>query len=141
VEGGSGGVLDTDMQKIVVPDLALPGVPSMSTPRVYRARTARDVRALAKDALALPRVGRDFSRTERILIRLDVYGDAAATAALLNRQGQKMVDLPLAPAEVGGTHQLELPLGSLAPGEYVIEITATEGGAAIKALVPLKVGR
>jgi hypothetical protein len=52
-----------------------------------------------------------------------------------------MVDLPLAPAEVGGTHQLELPLGSLAPGEYVIEITATEGGAAIKALVPLKVGR
>ena len=141
VEGGSGGVLDTDMQKIVVPDLALPGVPSMSTPRVYRARTARDVRALAKDALALPRVGRDFSRTERILIRLDVYGDAAATAALLNRQGQKMVDLPLAPAEVGGTHQLELPLGSLAPGEYVIEITATEGGAAIKALVPLKVGQ
>ena len=139
VESASGGVLDRDTQEIVVPDLSARDAPLMSTPRVYRARTAREIRTLATDADARPRVGRDFSRTERALIRFDLYGDDAV-AALLNRTGEKISDLPVSLAEAGGTHQIELPLAALAPSEYLIEITATAGAAENRVLVPLKVG-
>ena len=58
------------------------------------------------------------------------------TAALLNRGGQKMSDLPVVAAVTGGTHQIDLGLGAFAPAEYLIEI----GVGTTKELVPLKVG-
>lgn len=131
---GGRGVLDSEMRTIVVPDLESAPA-ALSTPRVYRARTARDVQAIARDADAVPLAGRDFSRADRVLIRFDVYGDAAPTAALLNRNGQKMADLPVAAAAVGGTHQVDLGLGAVAPGEYLIEIGVGDS----KELVPVRV--
>jgi hypothetical protein len=47
-----------------------------------------------------------------------------------------MADVPIAAATVGGTHQIDFGLGSIPPGEYLIEIAAP--GA--KELVPLKIG-
>ena len=87
-----------------------------------------------------PIAGREFSRTERLLIRFDVYGTAAATAALLNRGGTKMADVPVAQASAGGTHQIDLSLAPIAAGEYLIEITAKGPSGDAKELVPLRIG-
>ena len=50
---------------IEVPDLTAPQV-AISTPRVFRVRTARDLQALAADGNATPVISREFSRTERL---------------------------------------------------------------------------
>lgn len=139
VEGEAGGVLDNEQRNMTVPDFSAPAS-LMSTARVFRARTPRDAQALAKDAAAVPMVAREFSRTERVIIRFDAYGDAAATAALLNPAGKKMADVPVMPAAAGGTHQVDMPLASLAAGEYIIEITAKGAAGETKELVAFKVG-
>ena len=134
-----GGILDSEIRKFAVPDLTSPDA-AISTPQVYRARNALEFRTIASDAAAVPAVARDFSRTERLLIRFDVYGPATATAALLNRGGQKMADVPIANAAAGGTHQIDLSLASVAAGEYLVEITVKGTGTEVKELVPLRIG-
>ncbi len=135
IEAEGGGVIDNDIRKLDVPDLTTPGA-AISTPRVYRARTALDFRAAASNADAVPAATREFLRRDRLLIRFDVYGPDAPAAALLNRAGQKMADLPIAAASAGGTHQIDFGLGSVAPGEYLVEISAGD----VKELVPLRIG-
>ena len=134
-----GGVLDSEIRSIVVPDLTRPDA-AVSTPRVHRARTARDVQMIVADAGAVPTVGREFSRTERLLIRFDVYGNATPSAVLLNRGGQKMADVPVTAAAAGGTHQIDLGLSAIATGEYLIELTVTGATGEAKELIPLRVG-
>ena len=134
-----GGTLDSEIRTIVVPDLTSPDA-ALSTPRVHRARNALDFRTIAADAIAVPGVGRDFSRTERLLIRFDVYGNGTPTAILLNRQGQKMADVPVTATTVGGTHQIDLSLASIATGEYLVEITVKGATGEAKELVPLRIG-
>ena len=135
---GAGGVIDTEIRTLIVPDLTTPDA-AMSTPRVFRARTARDFNALAGDAMAVPLAGREFSRAERLLIRFDIYGNALPSAVLLNRAGQKMADLPVAAAVSGGSHQIDVGLGAIAAGEYLIEITVKGGLGEVKELVPIRV--
>ena len=134
-EAGRGGVLDTEVRDVTVPDLTSPD-PALSTPRVFRARTAREFQATVRDEDAVPHAARDFSRTERLLIRFDVYGAERPAAVLLNRNGDKMADLPIQPAVSGGTHQIDFALGVVPPGEYLVEVSAGEA----KELVPLRVG-
>ena len=135
---GAGGVIDTELRTLVVPDLTTPDA-ALSTPRVFRARTARDFNALAADGLAVPLAGREFSRSERVLIRFDVYGNALPSAVLLNRAGQKMADLPVTAAVSGGTHQIDVGLGAIAAGEYLIEIAVKGGLGEVRELVPIRV--
>lgn len=125
LEAAEGGVLDNETRTITVPDLTGPDS-GLGTPRVFRARTARDFQALASDGAAIPAPGRDFSRTERLLVRFSVYNGGTPAAALLNRGGQKMSDLAVAPATAGGTHQIDLPLSGLPPGEYLVQITSSD---------------
>ena len=134
-----GGTLDSEIRTVTVPDLTSPDA-ALSTPRVHRARTALDFRTIAGDANAVPGIARDFSRTERLLIRFDVYGNATPTAVLLNRTGQKMADVPVVATTVGGTHQIDLSLASVATGEYLVEITVKGATGEAKELVPLRVG-
>jgi VWFA-related protein len=130
-----GGVLDNEIRDITVPDLT-GSDRTLSTPRVHRARTAREFQMAVRDPDAVPIASRDFLRTDRLLIRFDVYGADAPAATLLNRNGQKMADIPVAAATVGGTHQVDLGLGSIPPGEYLVEISA----GSTKELIPMKVG-
>jgi hypothetical protein len=140
---GSGGTLDSEIRDLNVPDFTAPQV-ALSTPRVYRARTARDFQTLAADASAIPVPGREFSRTERLLVRFDAYGPGTerpeVTAVLMNRAGQKMSDVPLAPGAAGTTHQIDLGLASFPAGEYLVEITAKGAGGEAKELVPFRLG-
>ena len=136
VEGaGGGGTLDTEIRDVTVPDLTGPDA-ALSTPRVFRARTNRDYQMAARDPDAVPAATREFLRTDRLLIRFDVYGPTAPAAVLLNRNGDKMSDLPITPTTIGGTHQIDLGLGAIPPGQYLVQIAVGES----KELIPLRVG-
>jgi VWFA-related protein len=139
---GSTGLLDNDSREMIVPDLTAPEI-RLGTPQVFVARTAREFQILAKDAAALPTASRDFRRTERLLVRGEVFGPEAAaitvTVRLLNRGGQKMADVPLASA--GTPYTVDLSLASLAPGEYLLEISTTaEGQQPATELIAFRVG-
>ena len=139
---GSGGTLDQEIRDLAVPDFTAPQA-ALSTPRVFRARTARDFTAVVADASAVPTATREFSRTERLLIRFDAYGAGTErlepTAVLLNRSGGKMADVPIAAGAAGSTHQIDLSLGSVPPGEYLVEVTLKAGSGEVKELVALRV--
>ncbi len=140
---GGGGTLDQENRILDVPDLTAPQT-SMSTPRVHRARNARELQVLAADASATPTATREFSRTERLLLRFDVYGvgtdTPTPTAALLNRSGTKMSDVPIVAASAGGTHQIDLGLNSIPAGEYLVQITVKGASGEATELVPFRVG-
>ena len=73
IEDAGGSVIDSEVRRVTVPDLTAPQ-PALSTPRVFRARTARDLQGLVQDASAVPLASREFSRGDRVLIRFDAYG-------------------------------------------------------------------
>jgi VWFA-related protein len=143
-EGAQGEVLDSAVEEITVPDFTQVDV-SFATPRVYRARTARDVQVLKAQPDAVPTSDREFSRTERLLVRAEAYAPGGVTpdvtARLLNRAGDRMADLP-AQANPSGYVDVELPLSALAAGEYLIELNATNpAGSTARELIAFKVGR
>jgi hypothetical protein len=127
VEGASSEVLDTETREYAVPDLNASGT-LVGTPQVLRARTARDYQQVQGDANAVPAATREFSRTERLLVRVPAYGAGGTaptlTAQLLNRGGQPMMPLKVAPSAASDVQEIELALAGLAPGEYVLEIKA-----------------
>ncbi len=142
VEGSRGEVLDAASRELNVPDFTSVQV-SLGTPRLYRARTVRDLQALKANAQAVPTADRDFIRTERVFARVDAYAPGgmqpAVTARLLNRNGDAMSDIPVQMA--GPTATIELTVTNLAPGEYLLELSAkTEAGSA-RELLAFKVGR
>jgi hypothetical protein len=143
VEGATGGTLDAEVRDIDVPDFTSPQV-SLSTPRVYRARTLPELRTITADVNAVPAAGREFSRTDRILVRFAAYGPGTerpeATAVLLNRAGTKMSDVPVTVSTAeGATHEINLGLATIPAGEYLVEITAKGASGDAKALLPLRV--
>jgi VWFA-related protein len=144
IEAAGGGTLDNENRTIDIPDLTT-GAAALSTPRVFRARTGRDFQAVAQDAAAVPAAAREFSRTERLLVRFDAYAASGetpvTTAAVLNRAGDKVADVPVTAATVGGTHQLDVALNTFAAGEYVLAVTVTgASGEAATEYVAFRIG-
>jgi len=138
VEGSASQVLDTETREIAVPDLTGPAT-VFGTPQVLRARTVRDYQQIKSDLDAVPLPAREFSRTDRLLIRVPAYGPAntvpALNAHLLNRGGQVMSELQVVPSTSPDVQQIDLPLAGLAAGEYLIEIKAGD----LKELVGFRV--
>ena len=143
IEGGQGQVIDSDLMDVEVPDFTAPQV-QLSTPQVLRASTPRDVRALNANPRALPTGVREFRRTERLLVRFSARApgnlQAEPKARLLNRAGQPMSDLPVLPVPGDpSAWQVDLPLAGLAAGQYVLEVSASAGGAEAKQHVGFRV--
>jgi VWFA-related protein len=140
-EGASSQVLDTETREISVPDFTGTD-PALGTPAVLRARTLRDYQQLKADAGAVPVATREFNRTDRIAVRVPVYGPGGTTPALsvhlLNRGGQAMIELPAGESPTPGERQIEVPLSNLAAGEYVLEIK-TAGEGSVTALVGFRI--
>ena len=129
VESAGADVLDSEVREIAVPDLTAPQI-AIGTPAVYRGRTVPEYQRLKADAQAMPTTAREFSRTERVFIRVPAYAPGTSaptvTAKLLNRTGQSMGDLTVSPsAGRPDSKDIELSLAPMPPGEYVVEITAT----------------
>ena len=126
-----GKTIDRETRVIDVPDFA-GGAAALGTPRFYRARTLREFQALAADADAIPIATRDFARTDRLLIRFDAYAPegepASPSAAILSRAGRKMFDVQVPACREGASHQIDLALGPLPAGEYLLEVVAAPTG-------------
>ena len=142
VENARGQVIDSTTQSLTVPDYAKTQV-SFGTPRLYRARTAREMLLVRNNLDAIPTATREFSRGERLLIRFDAYAAGGSrpevTAKLLNRTGAAMADVPVQVAE-GKPFQIDFPLASLAAGEYLIQIDGKSPSGTAQQIVAFKVG-
>lgn len=140
IEDATTKVLDVDVRDISIRELK--GNVAIGTPEVLRARNAREFRTLTSDN-AVPVAGREFSRTERLLIRFPTYSPAGATATvsakLLSRSGQAIRELTVAPATDEGEHTIDLSLASLAVGEYVVEVQAAGAAGEAKDRVGFRV--
>jgi Ca-activated chloride channel family protein len=134
LESSTGAALDTDYRNVTVPNLRVTK-PTLATPQILRLRTARDFAEISVDPNAVPVASRVFSRTERLLVRVPAYGPQGVvpnvTARLLNRRGLPMRDLqPVAAPLPDGPVQFDVPLASLAPDEYRLEVTAANPSGA-----------
>jgi hypothetical protein len=141
-ENGRGHRLDTEELSYDVPDFTTPG-PTLSAPMLYRARTAREIQDVRAAPDAPPTTSRQFSRTERLLLRFDAYGPAGTrpTVALrlLNRMGEGIADLPAPAAVRQHGFESEIGLGGLPPGDYLIEIAATSNTDTVKKLLAIRI--
>jgi hypothetical protein len=142
VMGARGQIIDSSAQDITVPDYTRTQV-SIGTPRVYRARTAYEMTQVRNNPNAVPTVTRQFSRTERLLVRFDAYAAdntaPAVSAKLLNRAGQSMADVPVQTV-AGKPLQIDLPLASLAAGQYVLELDAKTASGTAQEMIAFTVG-
>jgi hypothetical protein len=115
----------------------------MGSPEVLRARNAREYQALAGDPEATPVATRQFSRAERLLIRIPVFsagGAPTVSARLVTSFGSAMRDLivtptPSRPAE----YQVDVPLAALANGSYTVEWTARTAEGEVRDRVSFRV--
>jgi VWFA-related protein len=131
IQDATSKVLDLDVRDMSIRDLR--GDVAIGTPEVMRARNAREFRTLEAEA-AVPVASREFSRTERLLIRFQAYGPAGTrpslSAKLLSRSGQAMRDLTVETASTpDGENAIDLSLAGLAAGEYMIEVKAKSDAA------------
>ena len=149
-----GQVIDRDARTVDVPDPA-GGRIWISSPALFRTQNALEYRTLERTPAAMPFPGREFVRTDRVLIRFSVGGapatGAAATARIVSQWGKNLADLPLArkTADQNGDgaptaatdYEIDLPLSSVARGEFLIAITAGSGADTVRAFVPFRVTR
>ena len=139
-----GVVLDTDSRDVTVPTLRKDS-PTIFPPAVIRTQSARDFREAVGSPIATPRRIRDFLRTDRLIIRVPAVDAAgtpvAVTGTLLNRWRQPMRRNAGARAVAVDAFptQFDLPLASLAPGEYTIRLTVTHSGGSISEHVTFRV--
>jgi hypothetical protein len=140
IEDASAGVIDRETRKMEVPSLGL-GL-TLSTPQVFRGRTLREWQTLAADPAAVPLPEREFRRTDHLLVRVAAGspgGTPTVTARLLNRDGGSMTPLTVSPAGAPGVMNIDAPLASLPTGEFLIEISVTDGTEKTSTLVAIRV--
>jgi len=60
-------------------------------------------------------------------------------ARLLNMRGDHVADLAAPTPGPGGAYELEIPLSSYAPNDYLIELRSGEGADAARVLTALRI--
>jgi VWFA-related protein len=140
-ENSNGRRLDTDSTSLIVPDFTATG-PMVSTPFVFRGRTARDLQQIRASEAPSPTIRRVFSRTERLLVRFGAYAPGGAqprlTMRLLNPLGASLASLP-DPVRAGDWFEGELVLGAFPPGDYVLEIAADHNAESARQFLAIRV--
>jgi hypothetical protein len=140
VRDGAGNILDEDRRPFSVPDLSAAAL-TIAPPVLLRARSVAEARAIAGGAPASAFAGHEFNRTDRVFVRVAVFGvsatEAQVSARLTNKSGASLLDLPVVNA--AGGYQLEVPLTSIARGDYLIAVAAAHGEEHSRALVPIRV--
>jgi hypothetical protein len=113
----------------------------MGTPAFRRARSAVELRQLLAAPEAAPTASRQFRRTDRVfvsaLLSAPLPAGAATVAELLNKAGQRLVEL--AAAREPGRLAMELPVASLAPSRYILRLRVTTGDRQVEQLAAFDV--
>jgi VWFA-related protein len=109
---------------------------------VHRAASPAEARLLAASDPPIY-AGREFLRTDRLLIRIHAYGktgeSVTLTGRLIDRRGATLLPLAISGSSPGW--QLDLPLASIAPGDFAVVFEAQSGGERTETVVPLRVRR
>jgi hypothetical protein len=99
---------------------------ALATPRFLLARSAAEARRIEAGEAALPVASRGFARSDLVFVEILPYASGSAApevaASILNVKGQPLVSIPTTPAATRSV-LARLPLTSLAPATYVLEIT------------------
>ena len=144
IQDSSGDMIDREQRTITVPDVQKTTL-ALTTPILSRARSAAEYRNMAASPDPVPFAGRDFSRSDRLLLRVAAYGtastDAEVTAQLVGPRGTTLAELPIHSEGEGTGFRLELPLSSLATGEFLIAIAARTPAERVETFVPLRISR
>jgi VWFA-related protein len=143
IQDSNGDMIDHEQRTITIPDVGKTTL-ALTTPIVSRARSAAEFRSLnAGEPVAF--AGRDFSRSDRLLLRVAPYGsassDAEVTAQLVGPRGTTLAELPIHTDGEGAGFRLDLPLSSLATGEFLISIAARTPAERVETFVPLRISR
>jgi hypothetical protein len=132
----------------VVRTILAPEPPSealaVQAPAVWSVRRPADLQAILGGSPPAPIDNREFTRLERLILQIDITGtqatDAHTAARLVGRGGVKLIDLPLTRVPSDATRwRVDLPLTSVARGDYVIAVEATNGAARAYAYVPIRI--
>ena len=142
VQDSASQPIDSDLRDVIVRDLRGPVV--LGTPEVFRARTARDVREINDEKSPVPVAAREFSRAEHLLIRVPAYTTSTQpptlSATLVSPARQPMRQLAVEqPTSTQPLAQIDLPLASLPPGQYSVEIAAKASAGTAKDTVVFRV--
>jgi VWFA-related protein len=86
-----------------------------------------------------PVLRHEFRRTDTLVLRAATTRTPTVSGRLLDRRGQPLTDLPVVVS--GEVSEVHLALGSLGPGDYVIELTARAGAEAAQQFVAFRVAR
>ncbi len=137
---GTGEIVDRVTRALPVPDAA---ALSLTTPTVARSRNPAELKTVMSEAQPPIFAGRDFARTDRLLLRFAARGAEAASVAarLLTGTGARLVDLPVRSNTARGGYEIDLPLSTVARGEYVIAIEASAADQRADAHVAFRVVR
>ena len=143
VAAPDGGVVDRWEAPLTAPDLSGATL-AVATPVFVQARTTAAFQALRRGEPGVPSPDREFRTTDLVVVRAEVAEAAGAvasgvTAEVLTREGKVLAALPA--AFTAGRHQIDLPLRSLALGEYVLRFTATGASGAATATAAFAIVR
>jgi len=141
IRSAEGQTVSEETRAIVVPDMTRATL-GITSPTVVVARNPAELKTLSTNTV--PFAGREFVRTDRLFVRFAVFGAAASranvSARLLSRSGSVLLTLETSrSADAPGACQIDLPLASIARGDYVIAVAAEAGDDRAEALVPLRV--
>ena len=129
-----------EVRTILVPDSPSPKLAVMP-PDVWLVRKPADLKAVQSGTPPPPETAREFARSDRIVMKIVLEGEGVPAAALsiglIDRRGKRLTDLPF--TGVANGWLLDLPLQSIARGDYLIEIAATAGETRSTAYVPIRV--
>jgi VWFA-related protein len=141
IRDDGGEAIDREQRTVTVPNATATKL-GLTTPVLSRARSTSEYRSMS--AAPVPFASREFARTDRLLVRVAPYGAAAAeasiTAELLGPRGNTLVQLPIT-SDTDGHYELDLPLRTLAAGEFLIALVARTATERVEALVPLRISR
>jgi VWFA-related protein len=142
ISAADGKALDADVRHLAIPKLDASRT-VLATPELFRTRTALEYRSIVDRADAAPTASREFSRAERLIVRVRAYapdGAPVVTARLLNVSGDPIQTVPpLASAPDKNTTQFAVTLGAFPPGDYTLELKATSEAGEVGTLVPFRV--
>jgi len=141
VRNAEGQTLGEETRSVVVPDVAGAAL-GITSPTIVVVRNPAELKNLT--ASTTPAAVREFARTDRLFIRFSLFGsaasDAVVSAKLLSKSGAALVTLqPSRPADLDGAYQIDLPLASIARGDYVVEVTAVAGDDHAETLMAFRV--
>jgi len=137
-----GSRLDTGTDDIDIPEVKS-GPPVILQPQLFRAGSALEFRALLADAKAAPIPGREFRRTEHLMLRVPAFDPSGSpvrvSAKLTNTVGTTLLELPPSGQPSGSVSQFDLVLARFAPGEYAFELAAESGSGKSRQLVRFRI--